>query len=155
MKVSVKTKAGSQLAKLGMEDCLYLSQNAWKAACGLGYASHQLSKSRRELAKDKEVQVVDVVAGLATSVRFADDLSKALKDRGYEGLAKKAKGIKDAASKLNKEVKGGAKKAGVPLGRVGHKEVEKLENSVEKLKARMEAIWQETKDTCVTGKVPD
>lgn len=148
MKVSLKSTTASTIKKLGTDECFLLSQDIRDAACGLAYAGYALSKERKTQARDKAVQVTDVSAGLVTTSHRTEAISKSLKASGYDKLAREAKSIGKAASKLNQEIRGSRKKAMGPLGRVKSGDVEKLKNRVEKLRGRMDSVSKEARETC-------
>jgi len=148
MKVSLKSTTGSKIIKPGTAGCFLLAEDIRNVACGLAYAAHALSKERKSQAQDKAVQVVDVSVGLRTAAARTESVSKTLKARGYDKLAKEAKSIGTAAAKLNRDLGDSDKRPGSPLGRVKAADVEKLENSVKKLKDRMQTISSEAWKTC-------
>jgi hypothetical protein len=145
MKVSLKSRAGSIPEKLGIFACLDVSKSIHEASCGLAYADLVLSKDRESKVKDKHVQLFDVSSGLRTAVNRAEWLSKTLKSNGYERLAKEAKSVGTAASKLLKEVVPTGQE---PTGRVKGGDKQKLENGVKKLRARMVSFWGEAREAC-------
>lgn len=145
MKVSLKSTKKSTPEKLGIFACLDLARDIQQGACGLAYAGFVLSKDRESRALDKGVQVVDVAAGLATMSTKAVGISKALKDSGYEKLGREARSVGSAAAKLRAEIVVKGKEAS---GRVKRADLEKLENGVKKLRARMDGVWGGAKEAC-------